>query len=308
MVAARAIERRLWTLTVTGRASARLSVAGFEAVQVAAAAALEPGVDWVAPYHRDLALRLALGITPLDVMLGVLGRAADPATAGRQPPGYGGSRPGRILTTSAVVGAHVTHAAGIAYASKLRGAAEVTLVTIGERGVDTGDWHEGMNFAGVHALPLVCLVEDDATAPAGPAAAASELIALRAGGYGMAGESFDGGDFQAAFRSIGSAVTRARDGGGPSLLHARIPGLSSLGSRGRIRPREQLEAAAAHDPIDRMRRWLGDAGLLDATGDEQVQRDSVAVVEAALEQALAAPAPEAARALDNVFQERAGHA
>ncbi|TMB47539.1 MAG: thiamine pyrophosphate-dependent dehydrogenase E1 component subunit alpha, partial [Chloroflexi bacterium] len=230
MVMARAIDRRLWTLSQLGGvlpihgevAAARRAPAGgadtgretgvgrstgFEAVQVAAAAALRPGLDWVVPSHRDLALCLAMGTSPLDVMLATLGRGSDQTSAGRQEPGSFGSRRARIITTSALTGAQIPHAAGIAYASKINGLDEVTLASIGERGTDTGDWHEGINFAAVHRLPLVCLVQNDAPrATAPPGQVAIDLIAKRADGYGIAAESIDGGDFDVSFDALCRAV------------------------------------------------------------------------------------------------------
>jgi len=305
MVMARAIERRLWVMDRTTAAGPRVSLraGGSEGVQVAAAAVLRPGIDWVVPYHRDLALCLAMGMTPLDVMLGVLGRAADPASAGRQAPFGFGSRTARLVTTSALVGTQVVHAAGIAYAGPLRGLDEVTLVSIGERGTDTGDWHEGLNFAAVHRLPLICLVQDDsASGPLGPLD--PDRLLARARGYGMAGQGIDGSDFEDAFEVLRRAVDRARSGDGPTLVHARVPALASRTGRESFLPKERLEAAARHDPIDVMRRRMVEAGLLGGDADDLVQRDCIEVVEAALEQATEAPLPEAARALDNVLEEK----
>lgn len=303
MVMARAVERRLWVAAhlTPFKAPAPFHLAGSEGIQVAAAAALRPGVDWVVPYHRDLALCLALGATPLDVMLGVLGRGADPTSAGRLEPGSFGSRRARVLTTSSVAGAHVVHAAGVAYSSRLRGLDEVTLVSIGERGTDTGDWHEGLNFASVHRLPLICLVQDDAFSSGAPGPVDADRLLSRAEGYGMSGQRVDGSDFDAALAVLGRAVERARSGDGPTLVHARVPELRSLAPDGKFLARERLEAMARHDPIERMRLRLVQEGVLDDPGDLQIQRGCMEVVEAALEQAAEAALPEPARALENVF-------
>jgi 2-oxoisovalerate dehydrogenase E1 component alpha subunit len=305
MVMARAIERRMWVMNRTADWQASLTMGGSEAVQGAAAAALRPGTDWVLPCDRDLALCLAMGISPLDVMLAVFGRAADPSSGGRQaPPGFA-SRRARIVSTSAVVGAQVVHAAGIAYASRMQALDEVTMVSIGERGTDTGDWHEGLNFAAVHRLPLICLVQDSAprgSALRGPGGA--DLIVKRARGYGMAGDTVDGSDFSGAFDTINRAVERARAGEGPTLIHARTPNLASRTARGSYLPREELEAMARQDPIELMRQGLHDSSLLDDTTEAQVQRDCISVVEAAIAQARESAAPEPARALDNVFGNR----
>ena len=269
---------------------------------MAAAAALRPGHDWVVPCHRDLALCLALGLSPVEVMLALFGRADDPNSAGRQSPGAFASRRARVVTTSGLSGTQIVHAAGIAYASKLRGLDEVTLTSIGHHGTDSGDWHEGLNFAAVHSLPLVCLVQDDTPrAAVPPGKRAADMIALRAEGYGMAGESVDGNDFAASFDALTRAVDRARSGRGPTLVHARVVKLTSLTPRGSRQTQEQMEAISRQDPVDGMRRKLHDSQLLDDASDDQIHRDCISVVEAAIDQARSASSPEPASALDNVF-------
>jgi 2-oxoisovalerate dehydrogenase E1 component alpha subunit len=314
MVMARAIERHLWVLDHTeqlpphyvGRSHAGVGKHGFEctgleAVQVAAAAALRPGHDWIVPCPTDLALCLAVGLSPLDVMLAVFGRASDPASGGRQTPGAFGSRAARIVMTSATAGRHVVQAAGIAYASKLLGRDDITLVCTDERGVQSGDWHEGINFAGAHSLPLICLIEDRARLD-GPIAQHSYGSPVdRAEGYGLAGETVDGGDFEAALAAFGRAADRGRSQRGGTVIHARAVDLTSRADGGGLRPPEELEALARQDPIDRMRRRLLEAGVLEAMDDEQIQRDCASVAAAAVEEARAASSPDGPRALDNVF-------
>jgi 2-oxoisovalerate dehydrogenase E1 component alpha subunit len=319
MVMARAIERRLWVLTHTeqgmhlaspprGEVGAQrrvgtndLECTGLEAVQVAAAAALRPGRDWIVPSPTDLALCLAVGLSPLDVMLAVFGRASDPASGGRQTPGAFGSRAARVVMTSATAGRHVVQAAGIAYASKLSGHDDVTLVCTDERGIQSGDWHEGINFAGAHSLPLICLIEDQARTD-GPIAQHSYGSPVdRAEGYGLAGETIDGGDFDAAVGAFSRAAQRARSHGGGTVIHALAVDLTSKAPGGGLRPPEELEALARQDPIDRMRRRLLEGGVLEAEDDDRIQRDCAGVVSAAVEEARAAPSPDGPRALDNVF-------
>jgi 2-oxoisovalerate dehydrogenase E1 component alpha subunit len=280
----------------------RLHFAGSEAVQVAAAAVLRPGSDWVVPYHRDLALCLAMGVAPLDVMLSLFGRADDPSSGGRQAPVSFGSRRARIASSSDAIGTQVVHAAGIAYASKVQEKDEVTLVSIGDRGTDTGDWHEGINFAAVHRLPMICVVQDErprTRALRGQHAA--DLIVRRAQGYGIAGDTVDGTDFGAAFAVLSRAAERARSGEGPTLVHASVLDLTSLTELGAHKPQEQLEPMARLDPIERMRSDLYALGILDDSADDRIQRDCLSVVEAAVEQALMAPSPEPLQALDNVL-------
>lgn len=307
MVMARAIERRLWVLERITRPPSRFGPApsragGFEAVQVAAAAALRPGVDWVVPSGGDLALCLAMGVSPLDVMLAHFGRAADPTSGGRQAPGAFSSRAARVVSTSPSTGRHAVHAAGIAYASQVRGLPEVTLLTIDARGRASGDWHEGVNFAAVHSLPLVCLMQDRVSMQGAPVAQhASGSPVSSAPGYGIAGETIDGSDFLAAHAAFVRAADRARSGGGPTLIHAPVAELTSLSPRGAPRPPEELEALARHDGVERMRVHLLAAGVLEESNDDSIQHDCISVVEAAVREAETAPSPEGARALDNVY-------
>jgi 2-oxoisovalerate dehydrogenase E1 component alpha subunit len=302
MVMARAMDRRFWSVEDSpvhiptswggpraqraGRGRSHwISQAGYEAVQVAAAAALRQGIDWAVPNRGDLALRLALGLSPKDLMLSIFD-----------------SRRARIVTTSGLAGNHIVHAAGIAYASKLRGLDEVTLASTDHRGIEAGDWHEGLNFAAVHRLPVVCLVQDNVPrAPSVPGNSTLDVIVAKADGYGVAGESVDGADFGASFEALSRAVDRARSGGGPTLVHAKVIELTALTPRGSRQSQEQMEAISHRDPIERMRRELQDANLLDDATDDEIQRDCIGAVEAAIEDAASA-SPEPAAALDNVFE------
>lgn len=291
MVMARAISRRLWVTSSLAPFRGEGHGEGREAVQVAAATAIRPGTDWIVPHPSDLALCLAAGVSPLDVMMTMIGRASGL-----------GSRQARILTTSGLAGTHMPHAAGVAYAAKFAGRDEVTLASIDGPGTDAGDWHEALNFASTHRLALICLVQDDfPRAAATPGQTATDLIVKRAHGYGMAAESIDGGDFDLSLETLERAAVRARSGEGPTLVHARLTALTARTPRGSLQSQDQLEAVARQDPIERMRRRLHEAQLLDDDGDDQIQRDSMSVVEAALKQARDTPMAELAEALDNVF-------
>src|SRR5260370_892595 len=118
MVMARAIERQLWVLEDMEGVDGYLPVTGFEAVQVAAAAALRPGRDWIVPCPTDLALCLAVGLSPLDVMLAVFGRANDPASRGRQTPGAFGTRAARLAMPAAAPGPPVVTGGAVGHAPK----------------------------------------------------------------------------------------------------------------------------------------------------------------------------------------------
>jgi len=310
MVLARALDRRMWVLNRQGKAPFVISGQGHEAAQVGAAAALRPGHDWLAPYYRDLAFCIAMGMTADDFMLGVFARATDPASGGRQMPSHFGLSRARIVTTSSTVATQVLHAVGIAYAAKIRGLDEVAVASLGEGSTSKGDWHEGLNFAGVHRLPFICIVQDNDYAISVPhrLQMVVESVADRAQGYGMAGASVDGGDVLAVYDATRAAVQRARSGQGPTLIDAKVARFTSHSSdddQRRYRPQEELEAMLRRDPIERFRNYLLDERVLDEASDEQVQEECTAEVDEAVRVAQSAPEPDPVDVTRNVFAEGA---
>jgi 2-oxoisovalerate dehydrogenase E1 component alpha subunit len=307
MVMTRAIDRRMWVLNRQGKAPFVISAQGHEAAQVGAAAAMRPGVDWLAPYYRDLAFSIALGLTPLEFMLSVFSRAGDPTSGGRQMPSHFSLKRARIITGSSVVATQVVHAAGIAYASKLRGLDEVAVTCLGDGGTSEGDWHEALNFAAVHRLPFICIVQDNDYAISVPhqLQMAVDSVADRAVGYGMAGTTVDGGDILAVYETMREAMTRARSGEGPTLIAAKVARFTSHSSdddQRRYRPQQELEAMLRRDPIERFRSYLLEESVLSEEADERLQRECTAEVDQAVQAAEAAPPPDAGDLLANVFQ------
>src|SRR5438105_3187429 len=311
MVLARAMDRRMWVLNRQGKAPFVISGQGHEAAQVGAAAAMRPGVDWLCPYYRDLAFCIALGLTPLEFMLSVFSRREDPSSGGRQMPSHFSLERARIVTTSSTVATQVIHAAGIAYAAKLRGLPEVAVTCLGEGSTSKGDWHEGLNFAGVHRLPFVCLVQDNDYAISVPhrLQMGVESVADRAAGYGMAGVTVDGGDVLAVYQVVKEAVDRARAGEGPTLVDAKVARFTSHSSdddQRRYRPPEELEAMLRRDPIERFRTYLLEASLLTEEDDERTQQECTSEVDQAVQTAESAEAPAAADIYRNLYAEPRG--
>lgn len=296
MVLARAVDRKMWVLNRQGKAPFVISGQGHEAAQVGLAAALRPGQDWVVPYYRDLALCIGAGMTARDFMLAVFARAEDPNSGGRQMPSHFGLKSARIVTASSPVATQCLHAAGIAYASKARGLDEVSVTCLGEGSTSEGDWHEAMNFAGVHKLPFVCMVQDNDYAISVPhrLQMGVDSVAKRAIGYGLEGHTVDGGDLLAIYEVARRAVDRARAGEGPTLIDAKVARFTSHSSddnQAKYRPQEELEALLRRDPIERTRTYLLEHGLLSDADDESVQQECTAEVEEAVRYAENAALP-----------------
>ena len=186
MLLARRVDERSWILNRQGKAAFVISCQGHEGAQVGTAYNLRPGHDYVYPYYRDAGITMLLGQSARDQFLSLLGKKEDPNSAGRQMPGHFSSRELNIVTASAPVGVQYPQAVGTALAFKIRGEDGVVLACGGEASTSGGDWHEAMNFAGIHDLPVVFLVENNVYAISVPEKMqVAGSIAKRAEGYGF---------------------------------------------------------------------------------------------------------------------------
>ena len=195
MLLARTVGQRERMLNRMGKGPFAVTGEGHEATQVGTAFPLKPGYDWVVPYYRDIGVALTIGQSPRDLLLAHLSRADDISSGGRNMPSHFSDPHLRIVSGSAPVATHLPHGAGIALASKLRGLDEVTIVYTGDGGTSTGDCHEAMNFAGVHKLAVIFVIENNQYAISVPTRKqfAVEDVSTRAEGYGFpdAGGSTD---------------------------------------------------------------------------------------------------------------------
>jgi len=161
MLLARTVGQRERMLNRMGKGPFAVTGEGHEALQVGTAYPLKPGHDWIVPYYRDIGVALTIGQTPLDLLLAHLSREGDISSGGRNMPSHFSDPRLHIVSGSAPVATHFPHAAGIALASKLRGLDELSVCYTGDGGTSTGDCHEAMNFAGVHKLPVIFVIENN---------------------------------------------------------------------------------------------------------------------------------------------------
>src|SRR3954449_9054768 len=161
MAIARAVDERMWILNRAGKIPFVISGQGHEGAQVGLAFALRKGHDWMVPYYRSVASLMTFGMSPREIMLAQFARGVDPSSGGRQMPGHYGIKDRNILSVSSPVATQLLHATGIAYAAKIRKTDQVAITYIGEGSSNQGDFHEGLNFAGVHRLPVVYVVENN---------------------------------------------------------------------------------------------------------------------------------------------------
>ncbi len=224
--------------------------------------------------------------------------------------GFGGHMhlmdPSLKFSATGIVGAGMPVAVGHAYASKnLRKTDSVAVAVVGDGAVNTGAFHEAMNLAGVMQLPLVVVVENNEWAISVPfsAASATETVAQRAPAWAAAGVKIDGNDVEAVAQAFGQAVSRARSGGGPTIIEAscyRFRGHFE-GDADTYRTQEEKERRRAIDPVLITRSKLLDQGQVS----EDVLRAEEEAIRLAVQKMLsevrAESPPKAEHALNHIF-------
>ncbi len=308
MVLSRTLDERMWILHRQGKVAFHISGMGQEGLQVAAAKAMDPSRDFLHPYYRDMALTLSWGMTPEELMLALYAKQGDPSSGARQMPAHYGHRERNIVSGSSPVATQIPQAVGIALATKIRGEDSVTLVCFGEGGSSKGDFHEGLNFAGVHKLPVIFVCENNQYAISVPMRLqmAIERVSDRAAGYGFPGVTVDGDDVLAVYEEMVNAATRARRGDGPTLVEAmtyRIIPHSSDDDDRTYRAEEEVEAWKEKDALIRFRAYLEEVGLLDEKSAEGIRDWAGEQVDAANKTAEEAPYPDPNELLGHVFAE-----
>lgn len=307
MLLARRVDERQWLLNRAGKLPFVVSCQGQEAAQVGAAFAFEKGKDYFCPYYRDVGFVLAVGMTAKDLMLSAFAKAEDPNSGGRQMPNHFGHREHNILTQSSPTGTQVPHAVGMALAAKIEKKDFVAYVSLGEGTSNQGDFHEGLNFAGVHKLPVITFVENNKYAISVPLSKqlACESVADRAIGYGMPGIKVDGNDPLEVYKVMKEARARAVSGEGPTLIEADVYRLvphSSDDDDRTYRSREEVEEAKKNDPIITFKQYLLDNNVIDQEALDALEAAVQKEVDDATDYAEKAPYPQPESAMLYVYE------
>jgi len=308
MLMQRTLENRGFQLNRQGKIPFASASEGHEGVQAGAAMAFERGKDILVPYYRDLGLALGIGVTPYEVLLSLFARAAD-HSAGRQFPHHYASRRLGLQTISSVIAAQVPHAVGTAYALQYRGeSGRAVLTTFGDGATSEGEWHEAVNFAAVHKLPVVFLCENNEWAISTPLAKqmAQPDVHKRAEGYGIPGVCVDGMDPLACYAAVREALTRARSGGGPTLVEAkcyRFLAHTTDDDDRAYRSRDAVLARRKDDPVPCFERLLLERGILDEARAAALKTAVLEEANDATDRAEAMAYPAAADLVDKVYAE-----
>lgn len=281
--------QKLTELQAEGEIAVHASCAGEEAAMVGAVLAADAS-DWIFPSSRDSCVAVLRGLSLADWVHHAFGSPRGPF-AGRLMPEHLGTRAGRVVVPSGLTGAHLTHAVGFAWASRMRRERHAVLVTFGDGATSTGEFHNALNFAGVFRAPVVFLCRNNGRASSVPVhrQTLTETMAEKAVAYGIEAALCDGNDVAAVHDTVRAALDRARRGGGPTLVEATTS------------PLDDSEASIARDPIVRLRAVLRERGLWSDELERALLERLDAQLAAAVEEARSAPRPGVEGLVDHVY-------
>lgn len=312
---------------------------GHEAIQLAAALHLLPQ-DFVSPYYRDESLLLGLGFTPYELMLQLLAKGNDIFTGGREyysHPNYKGNDKPGIIHQSSATGMQAIPTTGIAQGIKylaslnpsevgtlessilrhsynsayskvppLGAEGAVVLCSLGDASITEGEVSEALQFAALHQLPIIYLVQDNnwgisVTKEEARLTNASEFVK---GFGGIQRISIDGSDFVQSYEVLGNVIEEVRKLRHPFLVHAKVPllGHHTSGVRKEFyREDEELTAAFKDDPVPKLRQKLLTQFGIEENILLQIEEETRQIIKDDFEKAVAAPEPDISKLEEHVF-------
>ncbi|MGN6232192.1 MAG: pyruvate dehydrogenase (acetyl-transferring) E1 component subunit alpha [Trinickia sp.] len=295
MVLTRAFDAKAVALQRTGKLGTFASSVGQEAIGVGLASAMRPE-DALFPSYRDHAAQLLRGVTMTESLL-YWGGDERGSCFGAAPHDFPNCVP---------IGTQLCHAAGAAYAFRLRGEARAAVAIVGDGGTSKGDFYEAMNMAGVWQAPLVIVVNNNQWAISVPRArqTAAQTLAQKAIAAGIEGQQVDGNDVIAVHAAALAALAKARRGDGPTLIEAlsyRLGDHTTADDATRYRDPELVAQAWLAEPIVRLRKYLLSLGIWDKSREDDLGRDCQRKVEAAVQAYLSVPQPDVSAMFDHLY-------
>jgi pyruvate dehydrogenase E1 component alpha subunit/2-oxoisovalerate dehydrogenase E1 component alpha subunit len=302
----RTLEERLVNLYRQGKVIGGLFRSlGQEADAVGGAYALDRAKgDFLAPLTRNLGSMLVQGAEPLQIVRQYMAKATSP-TAGREMNIHFGNLEKGYIGQISHLGDMVAVMAGVCLSFRMRKQPRVGLVYVGDGATSTGAFHEGLNFATVQRLPLVCIVENNGYAYSTPLRKQTAVKHLvdKAQAYGCHADSADGNDVLAVYEVTKRAVDRARSGGGVTLIEVmtyRRKGHAEHDNQSYV-PKGEMDYWEARDPIDRYDKRLTETGWVTVAERAALRARIDAELDAAVATAEHEPLPEGPTSIDGVY-------
>jgi TPP-dependent pyruvate/acetoin dehydrogenase alpha subunit len=304
MLKCRTVEERARILFKQGKFAGNYYAAvGQEATEVGCTIDLEEQ-DTIAPSHRDFIANIMKG-TPLKLMFAQLYARDTSPDKGRSSPAHCGYAPLNIITPASTIAAQLNIGTGVALAYKMQKKPNVVVALSGEGSTSLGFWHEAVNFAGVHKLPIVYVIQNNLWAESVNVKlqTAVEDLSVKSQAYGFPGITVDGNDVVAVYRVAREAIHRARTGEGPTLIECktyRWYGHSEI-DPAKYRSPEEVEYWKSRDPIPAMERYLSKHNLWSDQWKQQLLAEFNKEIDEAVEFAEKSPYPEPEDCLEHVY-------
>ena len=276
---------------------------GQEAAEVGAAYSLRED-DWIAPSHRDWTSNIIKG-APLKLCFAQLfGKATSP-DRGKSTPAHMGYPPIHTITPASSIAGQLAVGTGVAFGLKRLGRDSVVVSFFGDGATSLGGFHEALNFAGVHRLPIIYVCQNNLWAESVPLRLQTALTDLsdRAKAYGFPGVSLDGNDVMVVYDAATKAIARARAGEGPTFIECktyRWYGHSEI-DPAKYRTKEEVEAWKKRDPLVLFEKVLRDKKLLTDELKDKIAKGITQEINEAVEFAEQSPYPDASELKDHIW-------
>lgn len=295
MVLMRAYDQKAIALQRTGQLGTFASLLGKEAVEAGVASAMRPE-DVLLVTYRENGAQIMRGVTMKELFLYWGGDERGSNYAG----------PRRDFPICVTIGAHVTHAVGVAYAIKLKREPRVAVCAFGDGATSKGDFYEGLNAAGTWKLPVVFVANNNQWAISVPRdlQTAAHTLAQKAIAAGIEGVQVDGNDVIAMRHAMDLALDKARSGGGPTLIEAvtyRLSDHTTADDATRYRDAEEVAEHWKREPILRLRQYLTRCGVWGKANEENLIRACNEQVQAAVQAYLDTPLPPVTQMFDHLY-------
>ena len=295
MVLTRRFDDKLFSLQRQGKIGTYAQVRGQEAIQIASAKAMQK-TDWMIPAFRETGVYIARGVARDKLVQAWMGDVG----------AFENTIQERNLAVSIPVGSQPLHATGIAWANKIKKNQDVAITYFGDGATSEGDFHEALNIAGVHKLPVIFICQNNQYAISTPRTkqTASKTIAQKAIAYEITGIKVDGNDVIACYKVVSEAIERARKGEGPTLIEAetyRLGDHTTSDDAKKYRAEEETKKWENKDPIIRLQKYLEKEGKFDDKYKEWVENEVAQEIEKAILEAMQKQKPTLQEMFDTIY-------
>lgn len=298
MVITRVFDSKAIALQRTGKLGTYPSTLGQEAIGVGIGAAMKPE-DVLCPYYRECAAQFYRGVKMSEILLY-----------------WGGEEQGNCFQNPTAsqdfpicvpIASQTLHAVGVATAFKLRKERRVAVTTVGDGGTSRGDFYEAINLAGTWNLPVVFVINSNQWAISVPRErqSAAETLAQKGIAGGVPGEQIDGNDIIAVQYAVQSAIERARNGQGPTVIEAmtyRLGDHTTADDAKRYRHEKELEDNKKNDPILRLNKYLTSLNAWDEQQEQALLKQAQTEVAKEVEEYLQYPKRLPATMFDHLYE------